>query len=134
MPAKDYTAYLSMRDALAFRDTIGGDAAIMPYIRDLAWQGGQVLSHAFGTTPTMAPQDMTSALVDVQLPSWADPAKAANLTAALYAKHNTFVVVYGPYILPDGTNLGYWTRVSAQIYLDLSAFQSLAHWILDALA
>jgi hypothetical protein len=122
-----------MRDALDFRVSIGGDDAIMPYIRQLAWDGGQVLSRAFGNTPTMAPKEMTSALVDVQLPSWADPAKLINLTQTLYARHNTFVVIYGPYILPDGTNLGYWTRVSAQIYLDLSSFETLAQWILEAL-
>lgn len=51
---KDYTAYLAMRDALAFRASIGGDAAIMQWIRALAWDGGQVLSRAFGNTPTMA--------------------------------------------------------------------------------
>jgi selenocysteine lyase/cysteine desulfurase len=130
---KDYTAYLAMRDALAFRASIGGDAAIMQWIRALAWDGGQVLSRAFGNTPTMASKEMTSALIDVQLPRWAAPAKAANLTAALMARHNAFAVVYGPYVLPDGTDLGYWTRVSAQVYLDLSSFEQLAAWMLELL-
>jgi hypothetical protein len=88
---KDYTAYLAMLDALHFRESIGGDAAIMPYIRSLAWQGGQILSKAFGNTITMASQDMTSGMVDVQLPTWANETLLANLTMDLAARRNTFV-------------------------------------------
>ncbi len=39
-----------------------------------------------------------------------------------------------PYTLPDGTNLGWWCRISAQIYLDESSFHTLAAWILDSLS
>jgi len=80
-----------MSDALHFRESIGGDAAIMPYIRSLAWQGGQILSKAFGNTITMASQDMTSGMVDVQLPTWANATLLANLTTDLVARRNTFV-------------------------------------------
>jgi hypothetical protein len=89
---KDYTSYLGMYDALQFRQGLGGDTIIMPYIRTLAWQGAQILSEAFGNTPTMAQQDATSGLFDVQLPVWASQSKLANLTTDLIATRNTFVV------------------------------------------
>lgn len=111
---RDYTPFLAFRDALSFRGGLGGDAAIMPYIRGFAWQGGQELSAAIGGTQTIGPAAMTAAMVDVGIPAAAD-----GLSTALLADHNAFLVVYGPYLLPDETDLGYWIRLSAQIYLDL---------------
>lgn len=127
---KDYTPYLAMKDALEFRQSLGGDSKILPYIRDLAWQGGQLLSQLFGGTATMATESLTSAMVDVQLPATTDPTKFSNLTTALLDQHDAFVVAY-QYSLPDGTDLGYWIRVSAQVYLDMKSFEDLGTWILD---
>jgi len=129
---KDYTSFLAVHDALSFREKVGGDAAIIQYLKETAWNAGRILSAAFGNTLTMAPQDMVAGMVDVQLPLWATSESLANLTTNLLALHNAYLVVY-EYISPNGTHFGWWCRISAQIYLDLSSFNLLAQWVLHLL-
>jgi isopenicillin-N epimerase len=142
----DYTNYLSLVDAVAFRASLpGGDAGVIEYIHNLAVQGGQMLVDNWGTE--MLPADMTAALVNVRLPCepptggaerqggqlepqgtrnrQADDAQLGkgctcpdNLIQQLYQQHHTFVPMYS---LAGGS----WIRISAQIYHDISDFQIL---------
>ena len=40
---------LAMSNALAFRESLGGDAAILPYMHQLAVKGGDAMVEAWGT-------------------------------------------------------------------------------------
>lgn len=59
---RDYSNMLAMRDALAFRASIGGEAAIVGYIGGLAAWAGQYLA-ALWQTDLIAPLSMVGAMV-----------------------------------------------------------------------
>ena len=59
---RDYTSFLCLESALAFRARIGGEEAIRTYIHNLAWWAGSHLSALWGTT-TIFPEFMVGSMV-----------------------------------------------------------------------
>ncbi len=63
---KDFTPYLTIPDALAFRESLGGDQAIWDYCHPLACQMGNELATALGTERG-GPDEMTGFMVAVSV-------------------------------------------------------------------
>jgi len=105
---------------------LGGDAAIMSYMHQLAAQGGQILAKAWGTEK-LVDDEFIGAMVNVRLP---DTALACcdldGLSARVYSEYNTWV----PAIEWAGNC---YMRVSAQVYNELSDFEMLARAVLQTL-
>jgi len=120
----DYSAYLCFSEALAFRKVFG-EKAIMDYIHNLAMEGGTFLARAWGTE-ILAPS-MTGAMVNVRIPSTNETLISA-LPKLLLDKYHTWV----PFYALQGTNIWY-TRVSAQIFNNMSDFEVLAAAVLALL-
>ncbi|KAH3756071.1 PLP-dependent transferase [Pelomyxa schiedti] len=113
---RDYTSFAAILEAISWRESIGGEQAIMDYNRNLAWTAGQYLAGLWNSTVSI-PQDMASAMIDIKLVN--------NDQGAMYYTRTALINRYGEYpaFYPmDGTN---WIRISAQIFLELSDFQVL---------
>jgi len=126
---RDYTALCSIRDAIAFRQWIGGDVKIMNYIHELAWSGAELLIRKW-KTKSMAPKTMTAGMVDVQLPSTASEDKLKTLNQRMLTQYGLYIPVYR---YPDRPGGAYWTRVSAQIFLELSDFIKMGDYVMELL-
>lgn len=120
---KDYSAYLSVTDALAFRRSLGTEAEIIEYMHDLAVRGGELLSRAWRTR--MIPASVTAAMVNVELPCGGPTTEPCppNFAVALYNKYRFYVPIIE---LPSGAPANEttsWMRISAQVYTEISDFE-----------
>lgn len=135
---RDRSAFASMWDALQFRASIGGDAAIMRYNAELAKWGAHHLSRAWNTTNFLSDEFFTS-MSDVVLPS--TNASALELVFATLASH------YGmnpsgrgscanpnaaPGRLPGQAGCHFF-RLSAQVYLEKSDIVRFGELVLHLL-
>lgn len=123
----DYSSYMTVPTALQFRRDAGGEDVIMQYNHNLAYNGGNHMASRFGTR-VMQNKDQMGSMVDVQLPvnNPQDPKLNAEwwIDEQLYKHPNTFSSVYYH-------NGHWWVRVSAQIYNDISDFETSAQHFLD---
>jgi len=115
---RDYTAFCALNDALTFRASLG-DADIMQYIHDIAWQAAQKVAAIWGTGLLVPDEDMNGALVSVILPT-TNLGLAYQAQAQLVAQYNTYVQ------LGITTQNVCYMRLSGQIYLELSDFTTMA--------
>ncbi|KAJ4469660.1 pyridoxal phosphate-dependent transferase [Lentinula aciculospora] len=121
----DYTPYLSVDYAFKWREWVGGEAAIHKYCNGLAREGGKVLARVMDTNVMDPDGEFTLAMVNVVLPiakdlsAVYDASIATALTNKLLAQ-NLFAVTFYHREL-------WWTRVSAQIWNDLSDFEILGN-------
>jgi len=122
----DYTSYMAFPTALQFRADFG-DQAIMDYMHNLASEGGTLLANLWGTEK-LVDDSMIGAMVNVRIPS-TNADFLRTLDQQLYQKFNTYVPVFAL----AQTNIWY-TRVSAQIYTEISDFQYLGDAVLQLLS
>ncbi|KAG0653097.1 PLP-dependent C-S lyase [Hyphodiscus hymeniophilus] len=130
----DSTNYLVLPDSLKWRHAVcGGEEAIIDYNTKLAQQGGQLVAKILGTeVMDNSTKTLTDCcLVNVRLPLTANPTKIPGLTTLdpglgmrainwmetfLVDEHKTFMAIYF-------FHNQWWTRLSGQVYLDLSDFE-----------
>eukprot|EP01104_Vermistella_antarctica_P004606 TRINITY_DN15028_c0_g1_i1.p1 TRINITY_DN15028_c0_g1~~TRINITY_DN15028_c0_g1_i1.p1 ORF type:complete len:574 (-),score=113.46 TRINITY_DN15028_c0_g1_i1:75-1796(-) len=122
----DYSPYLTFPVARAFRECIGGDEKIFSYIHQLALKGGRLLAKKWKTELLDIPDSMVAAMVNVRLPTKSYE-QAMALPRLLLEKSDTWV----PTFELQGA---YYTRVSAQIFNDISDFEMLADAVSDILS
>ncbi|KAI1319360.1 hypothetical protein EDD11_004226 [Mortierella claussenii] len=119
----DYSSMLSIEGALQFRQQYG-EKAIMNYTHKLAVQGGKVMAEILGTNVLTPHDQQVGSMVNVRLPinniNHPKIQTPDYLIRHLLDKYN----VYSPSFKHGGF---FWTRVSAQIYLELSDFERLAY-------
>ncbi|KAI1906724.1 hypothetical protein LOZ61_006516 [Ophidiomyces ophidiicola] len=153
----DDTPYSCIPAALEFRQNVcGGEARIMEYCESLAFDGGNLVAKILGTEVLCEPgaENQTvrgasairrCALVNVRLPIGVDDENGQHdgkersypvlksedagvlgqwIEKELLFTYNTYVPVF---------QLGgwMWTRLSAQVYLDLEDFESTGHTLKD---
>eukprot|EP00041_Stephanoeca_diplocostata_P013089 m.225730 g.225730 ORF g.225730 m.225730 type:complete len:434 (+) comp19213_c0_seq4:127-1428(+) len=121
---RDYTPFVAMNAAMDFRERVGGSEAITTYMHDLAAFATSHLVQVWGTE-SIAPASMQAAMANVRLPV-TDPEKASTLRDLLYEDYDIYIVVY-----KRGDS--WWTRLSAQIYVDKSDFVRLGEAVLALL-
>ncbi|KAG0011738.1 hypothetical protein BGZ81_002012 [Podila clonocystis] len=118
---------LSIEGGLAFRAQYG-DAAIMHYCHRLAVEGGLAIAQILGTNVLTTTDHQIGFLANVRLPikdiNHPKIATPEYLIEYQQDKYNVFAPLYkhGGY---------FWTRVSAQIYLELSDFVRLGYILKD---
>ncbi|KAJ3345390.1 hypothetical protein HDU83_004120 [Entophlyctis luteolus] len=126
----DVSSYLTVPDALAFREWIGGESAIMSYNHTLAVAGGSILTKKLpgsqvlrGAGESEDPHSYYASMVNVSIPDTpvvrrGGDAFMASLQVRLMLEHNVSVAFY--------KHAGkYWVRVSAQVYLCEQDFEAL---------
>jgi selenocysteine lyase/cysteine desulfurase len=114
---RDYTPWCSLNATFNFRQWLG-DANIKNYIKTLADEGANYLVQQWGTEIGVA-LDMSHALTNSRRPT-NNGTLVYELTHAVAREYNMEVVVYQK---PVGV---FWTRLSTQIYLDMTDYQYLS--------
>jgi selenocysteine lyase/cysteine desulfurase len=153
--SRDYTAWIAMSAALTFRaQTCGGESHIYNYTRQLALDAKHYLLQRWNV-PSMFPNDMEVFMINVPLPeSIANRTMATQLQEYLLDQHQFYVIVIPmwwlqpPFEEVDDDQQGpvdagmepqqqqplppqrFYTRLSAQIYLELSDFVQLGDLVL----
>lgn len=130
----DNTSYLCVAEAIKWREEVcGGEKAIIDYNTKLTQEGGKIVAKILGTEVLdNATGTLTDCcLVNVLLPLTASPTKIAGKTTvdpkhaitlidwigvAFGDDYNSFLPVY--YFQGQ-----WWTRLSGQVYLDISDFE-----------
>ncbi|GAA5910560.1 hypothetical protein JCM8208_007642 [Rhodotorula glutinis] len=123
----DWSPILSVPAALDFRrDVLGGEQRIYDYCHALALEGGQLVAEMLGTEVLRNESDedgeLTACMVNIALPlpppSYYTPSSLAALSSFWIARlttAHTFAPVYTH-------NDRFWTRLSAQVYVELDDF------------
>jgi len=117
----DYSAYLSMSEALKFRETFG-EHDIMKYIHQLAIDGGELLAKTW-KTEFLIDQSMTGAMCNIRIPT-KNYTLSQNMPTILLERYDTWVPTFN---ISDN----FYVRVSAQIYNSIEDFQFLANAVLQ---
>ena len=86
------SAYLSFSEGLKFRESLGGDQAIMSYMHNLAVSGGNHLAQRWNTDLLVDPS-MIGAMVNVRLPT-INSTLAQEISRLLPENYHTWVPVY----------------------------------------
>jgi isopenicillin-N epimerase len=117
--AKDFSAWLSVGEALRLRDTYG-EARIRRYTHDLAANAAAMLCERWRTRPG-APPPMFTAMASVAAPTEtpATERSAGHLRRQLYDDHRIEVTV-----TPFAGRL--WIRLSAYLYNEIEDYERLA--------
>ncbi len=116
---KDYTAWLSLSEALAFHRELGPER-VRTYNHDLVLEGGRLCADAWGLPLPTSPELVGSILaLPCPVPCSGDKEGCDALRAALWRDHRVEVMP-----VPAGGRP--WLRVSAQVYNDLDEFRRLA--------
>jgi selenocysteine lyase/cysteine desulfurase len=127
---KDYTAMISISEAMKFRnDVLGGETEIHNYIRTLASRAKEYLMDAWNTSTPLVPNSMEEYMINVILPISKDLPNKTDVGTALqqwlYQHHNMYVV-----IVKEPSSGYIYTRLSAQVYLELDDFKRLGKAVL----
>jgi hypothetical protein len=72
---------------------LGGDEAIMPYMHNLAVQGGNLLAKLWNTETLVQDETLVAAMVNVRIPT-NNATLASKLTDLLLQHYNTWVPIY----------------------------------------
>ena len=139
---KDYGAFLSFPKALQWRATLGDTpqgGAIYEYLQKQATQGQGLLASAWGTQ-TLVPSRganstatgrLLNSMAMVELPAALDCSDPNALGALLLNNYSKTWSTWVPTVEKSGKC---WVRVSAQIYNDLTDWESLAAAVSDIAA
>ena len=115
---KDFTAYISITDAFAFRDMLGGDDVINEYTHTLAREAGDYLVDLWNTG-RLSPSSYEANLFNIILPT-KDLQVATDMVQKLYDEEGIYMLA----LLDEKSGIVY-SRFSSQIYLELSDFQKV---------
>lgn len=143
---RDYTSFATIPAAFVFCRAMGGCKSIYEYNNNLIIEGAQLCARKWGTQ-LLSPKNMLSTMADVILPC-NDPIRCKIMTDTLQSRYNTFIIardwkLTGAHGLAyiageddkDGSNgkVVQITRLSAQIYLEIGDFATLADRVLELL-
>ncbi|KAH9945380.1 PLP-dependent transferase [Epithele typhae] len=127
----DFTPYLSVHDAIAFRTWIGGETAINTYCRQLAIDGAKRLAELMGTSVMDQSGELTLSMSNVQLPLPVESEPGEIYKPEVKNKIMEFLMeklllewkVYASLHFYTG---GWWCRCSAQVFTEMADFEYLA--------
>ena len=121
---RDFSPWLSVTEALAFYDELGG-AAVREHNRALALEGGRALAEAWGA-PAPAPESMIGSMFTVP-----PPTRGPGTEAAALALHNRLwdsFKIEVPVFAFEGRLM---LRISAQVYNQRYHYRCLAEALLE---
>jgi len=116
---RDYSSYLSVKDAIEYRQYLGGEEKIMAYNTQMAKAIGDMYSKMFGTF-TITSDDRLSggSLVNIKLPFSDSLDFWTKVQSIVLEKYRSYVVVFEF----EGKM---YCRISAQIYNSLEDYQRI---------
>lgn len=127
---RDYTAFCAMKDAFAFRASLGGDAAVMGYNQGLAKWAGHHLAATWKTF-LLAPDSMQGTMTNVVVPTKNNTACAV-VVGRLLSEYGIMVSGAGSLDASHG-NIACFFRLSAQVYLEQSDFELVGRLVPELL-
>lgn len=127
---RDYTAFCAMKDAFAFRETVGGDAVIKGYNQGLARWAGHYLASLWNTT-LLAPDSMQGTMTNVMVPT-KNTTACAIVVGKLLNEHGIMVSGAGSLDAQHG-GIACFFRLSGQIYLEESDFELVGRLVPELL-
>ncbi|EGO00934.1 hypothetical protein SERLA73DRAFT_178940 [Serpula lacrymans var. lacrymans S7.3] len=118
--------FLSIKAALDFRDSIGGEETINAYCHSLAKAGGRRLAEVMGTSMMVTDNEdeLIANMVNVELPF---PATIASTKAVFRVFQNRLLQDHKMYAGHFFHNGKWWTRACAQIYNEIGDFEKLGY-------
>ena len=111
---KDYSAFLTIKDALEFRANFG-ENEIMEYNRNLAFTSGNEIANMWGTELLVRDKSKSCAMVNVRIP-FGDEKMILNAVQEALFEFNTYIPTF------KFSNGNFYARFSAQIYNDISDY------------
>lgn len=118
---RDYSAWLSMVDAISFRKTYGGEEAWMAYNNDLCTQVFDVLSERWHVERPV-PANMTASLLTMPLPCQQTRCDNLKIDAFQQWLRN----VRNIWSVPFAYRGQFFVRFSCQVYNELSDYIAFA--------
>jgi len=124
----DNSPYLCVKDAIRWRrEVLGGEQRIREYTTALAKEGGRRVAQILGTEVLDNSRGTITncAMVNVALPLWVGEGAEAERQAAdtTFWMEQKVMKEYGTYIVIYTYKGRWWTRLSAQVYLDMDDFE-----------
>ncbi|CEP10938.1 hypothetical protein [Parasitella parasitica] len=124
----DFSNFMCIEAAVDFRQSLGGEDAIMKYCHDLAVKGGASAANILSTkVMENTDRSLTVAMVNVEIPlrnvNLSDAEVISIFIDKLLYEHSCMAPVY------KHNNIWY-TRLSAQVYTDEADFETVAKAIL----
>ncbi|KAI8342745.1 pyridoxal phosphate-dependent transferase [Chlamydoabsidia padenii] len=126
----DHAQYFCVAEALKYRESLGGEEAIMKYNHDLAVRGGALVADILGTR-VMENDDrtLTVSMVNVELPLKKDLALAPSEVGPTFIKK--LIYEHKTMASPFYNNGKWWVRLCGQVYLELDDFKKGGEAILQ---
>ncbi|RPD59986.1 PLP-dependent transferase [Lentinus tigrinus ALCF2SS1-7] len=126
----DETQFITVPDALAFREWLGGEKAIYDYCHQLAMDGGKKLAEVVGTRVLDEDGELTATMSNVQLPLPVEKKRGEVYTTEQLYQINNFLKEkllkeWKTYAAHYWHNGAWWCRCSAQVFNELSDFEYL---------
>ncbi|CAF1041956.1 unnamed protein product [Rotaria sordida] len=125
---KDYSSYLTISDALDFRQTIANEIDIYNYNHQLAIQAGYLLAQMWNSSILISNEKFISTMNNIELPVIINTLDKMNI---LYQKLINQYNIFLPMIEFDKK---FYCRISAQIYMELNDYQTVGKIVLDAIS
>ncbi|ETW82979.1 hypothetical protein HETIRDRAFT_444532 [Heterobasidion irregulare TC 32-1] len=119
---RDYAPYLSVDEALNFREWLGGERKINEYCHSLALEGGKRLAEVMGTRVLDETGELTLNMTNVELPLSANVPNDGAVNVYFQKK---LLVEWNTYAAHFFHNGKWYLRASAQIWNEISDFDYL---------
>ncbi|TFK94027.1 PLP-dependent transferase [Polyporus arcularius HHB13444] len=126
----DQTPFITVPDAIAFREWLGGESAIYDYCHQLALNGGKKLAEVMATKVLDEDGELTVTMPNVQLPLPVEKTRGEVYTTQQLNQINEFLrdkllKDWKTYAAHYWHNGAWWVRCSAQVFNELSDFEYL---------
>lgn len=120
-PRHDINYTLLSTIALEFRESLGGEEAIMKHTHEMAVKGGALVAELLGTSVMENPEGtLTASMVNVELPlkesKYSDGETERLFIEKIIYEHNCMAPAFKH-------NGKWWVRLSGQVYNDLDDFK-----------
>ncbi|OMJ17060.1 L-cysteine desulfhydrase [Smittium culicis] len=126
----DYSTYLSSNASIDFIESLGGLKKIQNYCSNLAKQAVDMLESKYDFTPMTRDRSQTCFMINVKIPlEYGNPIHdklGCSISNIMLLKYNISGKVFSH-------NNAWWARLSAQIFLELSDFDTYAQFLLKTI-
>ena len=123
---KDYSSYLTISDALDFRQTIASENDIFHYNHQLAIDAGNLMASLWNSSTLTSTEESISTMNNIELPAIIKTIdQMNNLYQKLINEHNIFLPMFQ-------FDQKFYCRISAQIYMELIDYQHVAQILLNS--
>ncbi|CDH50589.1 aminotransferase family protein [Lichtheimia corymbifera JMRC:FSU:9682] len=117
----DHSSFICIHAALEFRESLGGEEAIMKHTHEMAVKGGALVAELLGTSVMENPEGtLTASMVNVELPlkesKYSDGETERLFIEKIIYEHNCMAPAFKH-------NGKWWVRLSGQVYNDLDDFK-----------